>query len=157
MLSSFSLTFSCSLILLFFLACSLSSVCFVQLEEDRTLADYNVQKESTLHLVLRLVGGSRLLSSGSGVSGSGSNPQSIQLFIKTLTGKTLLLHVDSTATVGTVKQLISDKEGVESRDQRLIFAGKQLIDDRALLTAHKVEDESTMHLVTRLLGAADKR
>ncbi|KAF8411275.1 hypothetical protein HHK36_003822 [Tetracentron sinense] len=121
-----------------------------QLEDGRTLADYNIQKESTLHLVLRLRGGTMIK-------------------VKTLTGKEIEIDIEPTDTIDRIKERVEEKEGIPPVQQRsyliddeikkikwiasigLIYAGKQLGDDKTARD-YNIEGGSVLHLVLALRG-----
>ena len=80
-----------------------------------------------------------------------SERKMIQLFVKSLTGKTITLRMNSNDTVVDVKAKLEKKESIPPVEQQLIFQGQQLDDDHTL-DDYAISNNSTLHLVLRLRG-----
>ncbi|XP_051119348.1 ubiquitin-NEDD8-like protein RUB2 [Andrographis paniculata] len=104
------------------------------LEDERPLADYNIKKASTLHLTMGLRGGTMIK-------------------VKTLTGKEIEIDIEPTDTIDRIKERVEEKEGIPPVQQRLIYAGKQLADDKTAKD-YNIEGGSVLHLVLALRGGS---
>lgn len=98
------------------------------LNDNHTLNDYKIKGESTLHLIPVLSGG-------------------MQIFVKTLTRKTIILEVDPETSIKNIKVKIQDKEGIPTDQQRFIFCGRPLGDDNTLKDCN-IPKDSILYLVS---------
>eukprot|EP00347_Sterkiella_histriomuscorum_P006632 403352030 len=103
-----------------------------KLQDGKILSDYGLQKESTIHMVLRLRGG-------------------MQIFVKALTGRTITLEVEQDESIESIRAKLQDKEGIPPDQLRLIFGGKELLVGKTLKD-YGIQKESTIFTVLRLRG-----
>lgn len=80
---------------------------------------------------------------------------SMQIFIKTLTGRTITLIVEEDESIRTVKEKLKEKDGVPIDEQRLIYGGHELRDERTLKD-YGICKDATLHFVLRLPGGGQR-
>lgn len=103
-----------------------------QLEDGNRVSDYSMSQGNTVHLVLRVRGG-------------------MQIFVRTLSGKSIAVEVNPEDRIEMLKARIHDKEGIPVENQRLIYAGKSL-EDGNTLSDYSIQSGSNLNLVLRLRG-----
>ena len=101
-----------------------------QLEDCRTLSDYNIQMESILHLRLRDV---------------------IPIFVKGLRGTTMTLEVEPSDTIECVKAKIQELDGIPPEMQRLVFGSGKPLEDGHTISDYIIQEETTIHLIPPLI------
>lgn len=106
-----------------------------QLDDNRILADFIIRKDSKLNPILSIKGG-------------------VQMFIKTLTGKTIILEVERAESVDNIKAKIQEQEGIPINQQRLIYGGK-LLTDEIITPDYFLSERSVIHLVLKLRGGIE--
>jgi ubiquitin C len=104
----------------------------IKLEDSMKLADYNFKNESIIDLTVKLLGG-------------------LQIFIKTLSGKTITVNIEATDTIRRIKEIIQTKEGIPFELQRIVFAGRYLENERTL-DYYNFHKDSTLHLIILVRG-----
>ena len=100
------------------------------LEDQRTLGDYNIRRESILHL---------FPTRRDGV---------IPIRLLTLTGKTITLEVAPQDTIHAVKRKVFWKEGITVERQSLFYAGEKL-NDRKTLKDYSITRSPVLHLILK--------
>jgi len=103
-----------------------------ELHDSRLVTDYNIKPEATLYLTHKLLGGTMIK-------------------VKTLTGKEIEIDIEPTDTIERIKERVEEKEGIPPVQQRLIFAGKQMNDEKTAKD-YNIEGGSVLHLVLALRG-----
>ncbi|CAD8128537.1 unnamed protein product [Paramecium sonneborni] len=103
-----------------------------ELKDNQTLSQYGITNNSFLNLLLRLKGGG-------------------QLFVKTMSGRTITITAEYEITIKDFKYLVYEKTGIPPQQQRLIFAGK-VLEDQLRLNDYNIQKESTVHMAERLKG-----
>ncbi|CAK83734.1 unnamed protein product (macronuclear) [Paramecium tetraurelia] len=103
-----------------------------ELDDNQTLSRFVIENNTMLKLLLRLKGGG-------------------QVFVKTMTGKTITITTEYDKTIGELKKLIYEKIGIPPQQQKLIFAGK-VLDDCKKMEDYNIQKESTIHMTERLKG-----
>jgi len=80
-----------------------------------------------------------------------SDARAAQIKVKTLTGKEIEIDIEGDEPISRIKERVEEKEGIPPPQQRLIFGGKQMSDDKKA-TDYNIEGGSVLHLVLALRG-----
>jgi hypothetical protein len=115
------------------------------LENKLTVASYNLVDNSTIHMITKLSDDMIRLYELQNMD------RTINVFCKTLYGKTIELYVNSDFTINDLKVLIMDVEGIPPCQQKIMFNGQILANDKTL-SYYDIKNNSTFHIMLTLKG-----